>query len=569
MAYINGIDRNQTVFFPERLDEYIGADNPVRVFDAFVNALDMEACGFTRHVPAEEGRPGYDPRDMVKLYVYGYFNRVRSSRCLMKETKRNVEVMWLINKLDPDFRTISDFRKDNVKALKKVFKEFNKLCAQMDLYSNEYISVDGSKFKAVNSKDRNFTLSKLDDRLERLDKQIEDFMELLEKTDVEEEGERSFTREEISEKVKGLQERKAVYTGYREGMEARGESQLSLTDSESKLMKMREGFGVGYNVQTAVDSKHHLIAGYEVTDHPTDNGLLEGVTEGVKQDFGLETIEAVADKGYRDEGDLLNCLFKGTIPNIPAMEGKIDIALETAYVEAEITEEMQQSTKGEDIKTCLQSGVIPEVYKGVITEIGVVEQTYYIEAEEAAEGKGMSEAAMREKAQEGYFVRDKEKNRVYCPEGKILRQKSEKKDGSIRYYNKLGCDKCPNKCTKSEYKEIDFPEGKTVIECRGIEKPKPDALGNDEKKRKRIRKTRQVVKLKFKPDRKKLNNRKCLSEHPFGTIKRGLNGGYFLLKGKEKVSGEFALFSLSYNLKRAINIQGIRKILEVLAKKAA
>jgi transposase len=573
MPYIIGTDRNQTVFFPEILNEYINKDNPVRVFDAFVDSLDMETLGFSRHVPAEEGRPGYDPRDMLKLYIYGYFNKMRSSRLLMKEAERNVEVMWLINKLNPDFRTISDFRKEHVKTLKKVFKEFNKLCVEMELYSTEYISVDGSKFKAVNSKDRNFTLNKLDDRLERLDNQIDDYMHLLEKTDANEKDERSFSKEEIEEKIKTLNERKKLYTGYRDTMEQSGDSQLSLTDRESKLMKMNEGYGVGYNVQTAVDSKNYLIAGFDVTSNPTDHGLLEGVAAGVKEDFNLETIEAVADKGYRAGEDLLNCLFNGIIPNVPPTKGKTEIELETIHAAAEITDEMKNSKKAEDIKTCIQSGVIPEIYKDVISEIEIVNQTYYEspeeEANDAAEVKPMSEEEMIGKAKEGYFIRDIKKGRVYCPEGEILRQKSEKKDGSIRYYNKFACAGCVNKCTKSKYKEIDFPVGKLKIECRSIEKPKTNAEDKTVKKSKRTKKTREVVRFKLKPDRRKLDNRKCMSEHPFGTIKRALNGCYFLLKGRKKTNGEMALLCMAYNIKRAINIRGVRSIMKVLTEKAA
>jgi len=711
MAYITGLDRKQTIIFPDCLDDYITPESLVRIFDAFVDSLDMEACGFSRHIPATEGRPGYDPRDMVKLFIYGYFYRIRSSRCLMRETQRNVEVMWLINKLSPDFRTISDFRQAHVKALKKVFKEFNKLCVEMDLYSDDYISVDGSKFKAVNSKDRNFTLSKLDDRLERLQAQIDDYMLLLEKTDKEEEAdERSFTKAEIEAKVKGLREREAIYKGYREEMEKNKISQMSLTDRESKLMKMNRGFGVCFNVQTAISSKHHLIAGYEVTDHPTDYGLLEGVAEEVKADFGLETIEATVDKGYRDGPGLMNCLLKGTIPHVAPLEGKTEIELETEHVSAEVTEEMKKSKKAEDIATCIKAGVIPEVYEGLITEIAIVEEAYYENVEEEAsttpvagkteigletehvsaedteemkkskkaqdisacikpgeipdlyeglkteiaveeetshenteeeasttplagkteieaeyvsaedteemkkskkaedietcikigeipeeyegvkaeiavveetshenteeeaappEGTVMTEEAMVLKAKEGNYVRDIEKNRVYCPAGKILRQKSEKKDGSKRYYNKLGCANCASKCTKSGHKEVDFPIGRTIIASQMKQKAETEATLQEKKKVKRIKKTRQVVKVKFKPDRKKLDNRKCLSEHPFGTIKGTMDGSYFLLKGKEKASGEMALLCIAYNLKRAINVLGTRKILEVLAEKAA
>ena len=167
MAYKKGQDRRQRVLFPDCIDEYVEADAPVRLFDAFVDNLKMNELGFVRSTPAETGTPGYDPRDLLKLYIYGYFYQVRSSRKLARECKCNVEVMWLINKLTPDFRTISDFRKDNKKAITKVFKEFNKFCMGLKLFSKSYISIDGSKFKAVNAKDNNLTLSKLDDRIRK------------------------------------------------------------------------------------------------------------------------------------------------------------------------------------------------------------------------------------------------------------------------------------------------------------------------------------------------------------------------------------------------------------------
>jgi transposase len=189
MSYKTGADRNQRTLLPEYLEDYITEENPVRFFDAFVNTLDMKQCGFLRFVPAAEGRPGYNPKDMLKLYVYGYFNRIRSSRSLMKEAHRNLEVMWLINKLTPDFRTISDFRKNNAKALKEVFKAFNRFCDSLGLYSKELFAVDGSKFKAVNSKDNNFTLPKLDERIKRLDAQIDEYMKLIETTDAAEHDE--------------------------------------------------------------------------------------------------------------------------------------------------------------------------------------------------------------------------------------------------------------------------------------------------------------------------------------------------------------------------------------------
>ena len=185
-AYIKGLDRQQRTMFPDYIDEYVEADAPVRLFDNFVNNLDMDELGFIRAMPKQTGTPGYDPRDLLKLYIYGYFYQVRSSRRLERECCCNIEVMWLICKLRPDFRTIADFRKDNRTAIAKVFKEFNKFCAGLKLFSKSYISIDGSKFKAVNAKDRNFTLNKLDDRIKRLDEHIAMYMEELDACDAEE-----------------------------------------------------------------------------------------------------------------------------------------------------------------------------------------------------------------------------------------------------------------------------------------------------------------------------------------------------------------------------------------------
>jgi len=405
--------------------------------------------------------------------------------------------------------------------------------------------------------------------IERLENRIEEYMNLLDATDTEEEGsERNFTKEEIEEKILSIKERKTLYEGYREEMEKNELNQISLTDSESKLMKMNGGYGAGYNVQTAVDAKHHLIAGFEVTDSPADHGLFEGLAEEVKKDFGLETIEGVADKGYRSKEDIANCLLKGIILNVPPCKGETGIGLETEYAEALITEEVKESIEPQDIKACLQAGVIPNLYKGVITGIKIEEQNYYetvIEKTEPQEA-ALTAEEMKAKAAQGYFVRDTGRNLVYCPAGSILRHRLSRKGGGSRYYNRSACAGCASKCTESKYKEISFSAGKTIREChnKGAKQEAERAEINKEKP-KRIKKTRKIVRFNFKPDRKKLDNRKCLSEHPFGTIKRTLNSSYLLLKGKEKARGEFALLCMVYNIKRALNILGVRKMMGLLA----
>jgi transposase len=557
MPFIAGTDRKQ-MMLPEYLDEYVDLDNPVRVFNAFVDSIDLAECGFIRVEPKKEGRSGFDPKDLIKLYVYGYYYGIRSSRKLQRETVRNMEVIWLVRSIHPDFRTIANFRRDNSKALKNVFKQFNKLCSEMGLFGEEYVSIDGTKIRAQNAKDNNFTLNKIDDRLKRLNARIEEYLLLIEKNDEAEGKARELSKEEIEAKIKELEERKARYEGYRDEMTANKERQQSLTDPESRLMKFANGgFNVGYNVQTAVDSKNKLISGFQVGNEGSDQGLLESMAKEVKEDFGLKTMEVTADKGYQDSSDLVNCLEAGIIPNVCPSEGKDGFDLQTVYEERAVSEEQKASEASEDVKACLRAGVIPNVYKEVITSISVKEQTIYEKEEPVAEGQGETKSVAEElaEAKEGYFVRDEENDFVLCPEGNVLRLKSVKKNGASRYCNKLACKRCEHKCTQAKSKEVDFFPGDTKVGSK--------AFGTEGKGKGGKRKasgTRKVVRFHLKVDRNKTNNRKCLSEHPFGTLKRARDGSYVLLKGIVKVTGEMALNFLGYNLKRVINIVGTRAL---------
>lgn len=280
MGYIEGANRKQNLLFPESLDEYVEKESPVRLFDAFVESLDFKNLEFERETPRAEGRPGYNPRDLMKLYIYSYYYRLRSSRQIARECKVNLEIMWLIGKLRPDFRTIANFRKDNKTAIRKVFKEFNRFCYKMDLFSHDGISINGSKFKAVNAKDNNFTQSKLDDRLERIDGHIKEYLSELDAADLDDRQ-----AEEIGKKLSVYRKRKEKYENMQKRMTDENLCQISLTDSESKLMKMNEGFGVCYNTQTAVDTGSHLIADFEVTDRATNHGQITKLAKKVKEDF--------------------------------------------------------------------------------------------------------------------------------------------------------------------------------------------------------------------------------------------------------------------------------------------
>lgn len=561
MAYKKGEDRRQKVFFPDCIDEYVEGDAPVRLFDAFVDGLNMATLGFVRSVPKDTGTPGYDPRDLLKLYIYGYFYQIRSSRKLARECKCNVEVMWLLGKLYPDFRTISDYRKDNKGSITKVFKEFNKFCMGLKLFSKSYISIDGSKFKAVNAKDNNFTLNKLDDRIRRLDEHISLYMEELDAFDREEE--RKLSKDELQHKLEVCKERKERYEGYRNRLEESGEKQISLTDPDARLMKSNEGFCVGYNVQTAVDADSHMIAGFQITNNPTDHGQLTNVATEVKNNYDVEILETTADKGYECPEDHAEALASGIIPNVIQRDGSCREVVEFEYLASEITDEQKSSNKPEDLKACLQAGVIPDAYEGVLTDAEQTEIRRRMTSTSNSDVLRMSPDEMRKKALEGFFVRDAERNLVYCPQAEILRQKSVKRNGYIRYCNKLACKRCKNKCTTSKFKEADFYKDILIkpADGRRNHEPKDKECNATQPKTTVLKK---VVRYILHLDQKKMENRKCLSEHPFGTIKRTLGQYYFLLKGFSKVGAEMSLFCLSYNLRRAINLKGVPALIASL-----
>ncbi len=565
MPYIEEIDRKQLMICS--LDSMIEEESLVRIIDKFIESLDIQELGIDKAEASKEGRPSYNPRSLLKLYIYGYRNTLRSSRKLARECQLNIEVKWLMKGLQPDFRTISDFRKNNVLCLKKVFNEFNKRLETI-LFKG-YQSVDGSKFQACNSKDRNFTLSKLDDKINRIDINTEEYIRLLEQSDEADEeviGPGEYTRGELEKKLAEMKERKKEYEGYLKYMEENNLSQLSLTDPEAKLMKSKNDFMVAYNVQTAIDSETHIISDYQVTDNPTDHGLILTTVEDIKKKMGDKKIlEVVADKGYVDSKDMVDCFENGIVPHVIPSEGHDIYELETEYEGSECDEETRKGNTPETIRQCLKAGIIPEPYQNIIDKIEVYDkQTIEIECE--VEKVEKTEDEMKLRAAEGFFVRNINKNCVYCPAGETLRQKSVRKNGSIRYANRVACKRCKHKCqcTKSPWKELDLSAN--VIERENKNWPKPKGVQLVTRKYQKGRRTviKKMVRLVFRPDRHKMINRKCLSEHPFGTIKRAMHSNYFLLKGKEKVGGEFALFCLGYNLQRAVNLLGYKKVMGVM-----
>jgi transposase len=316
VGHIRGVDREQAVFFPETLDEYVTAENPARLIDAFVERLDLGVLGFARAEAAATGRPGYDPADLLRLYIYGYMNRVRSSRRLEREAERNVEVMWLLRKLRPDFKTIADFRKMYGKELQGVFREFTALCRKMALLGGERVAVDGSKFGAVNAREKNQTRTGARKACKEEEKRIQRYLAELDATDQEDAG--TGSEEAVREKLKAARDRKAGYEAVLARMEESGETQISRTDPESRRMPVRGGgTGVCYNVQIAVDAKHHLICAYEVTDAVNDLGELSEMAVAAKEALKVEALEVLADAGYYDGKEVAACVSAGVTPMVP------------------------------------------------------------------------------------------------------------------------------------------------------------------------------------------------------------------------------------------------------------
>ena len=474
MDYIRGVSRQQVMLFPESVEDYITADNSVRFVDAFVVSLDLAELGFQRAQPNQTGRPAYDPGDLLRLYLYGYLNRVRSSRMLERETKVNLELLWLLGKLSPDFKTIADFRRDNLAALKRVCREFTLLCRKLELFGGELVAIDGSKFKAVNGRRRNFSESRLKKAIHGLDEKIGAYLKSLDAADATEPDtdEPPPSAADLRQKIETLQQRKAKYEALQAELKESGAKQVSLTDRDARSMIVHfNSTDVCYNVQTAVDEKHQLIVEHEVTNDPTDHAHLAEMALRAKETLAVEQLEVVADRGYYD---------------------------------------------GAEVKQCAEAGIttyIPKPITSVNRKRGL-----FIKQD---------------------FTYDEAKDCYRCPAGAELtfRYQSFEQNRLIRYYTTSKCLNCPlkEKCT-------------TNARGRRITRWVDEKLMDDMARRVRAR-----------PEL--LRRRQQLSEPPFGTIKRAMGHSYFLMKGLHKVGAEMSLTILSYNLKRAINILGVKKLI--------
>jgi Transposase and inactivated derivatives len=488
MEYIGGENRKQIIMLPDSVDDYVDESNAVRIIDAYIDSLDMGALGFSHPKANDTGRPMYNPKDLLKLYVYGYMNRVRSSRRLEIETKRNLEVIWLMRKLSPDHKTIAQFRRNNADALKNVFRDFTKLCIKLGLYGKELIAIDGSKFKAANSKDRNFTEQKLSERIAKIDAKIEEYLRNIEDTDtVESAVAKEKSAQEIKQIITELEQRKAVYKSYSNEMKEIGETQKSLTDSDSRLMMANGKTDICYNMQISVDAKNKLIVDFEATNKANDKNQLMPMAVRAGEILEAKGLTAVADVGYDSATDIAECIKNGITPQVAGVD--YDICLET---DAPSANEISSHTNGH-----------------------------------------------------GVYLR--ERNLVLCPMGKILYPGGYKKRNSrALFYNYKACLGCLCKCTVERFKKFEI----------SIRKEDFRKTYNDD--------NLHVKQVRVTSDKEIIRQRKCIVEHPFGTIKRSMDSGYCLMKGLGNVTGEFSLTFFAYNLKRAISILGVEKLLEAV-----
>jgi len=471
MTHITGHDRSQTLLLPESLDDYVGPENPVRFIEAFVDGLDLAAAGFARVQPKETGRPGYAPADLLKLYIYGYLNRARSSRRLEAETHRNIEVIWLLRHLKPDFKTIADFRRDNRNAFRPVFRQFVLLCRQLDLFGRELLAVDGTRIKGVNNKDRNFTRASLAEFIKLADVKLGDYLQRLDTSDAAEQAAGGSRVKNLSEKIVAIRERRIRCQEILAELDRTGEDQISLTDPDSRAMAAHTHVAVGYNVQVAVDAKHKLIVEQQVTNQVVDMGLLTETAEPAKEILGVQRIAIVADRGY---------------------------------------------FKIEDIEACEKAGMEPYVPR-------------------PQRGPSVSAGLFRKDE----FRYDPESDTLLCPGGQRLQPYSSsflRTLKKINYANRQACRDCPIRlrCTKNSFRSVSRLENEAVLD-------------------------RMQARVAHRPDI--LSIRRETVEHPFGSIKQWMNQGAFLMRGLQKVRGEFSLTALAYNLRRVLNIVGFTELM--------
>ena len=474
--FVEGDDRRQSLLLPASLDDYVTGDNPVRVVEAFIDELDLGALGFEGVQPASTGRPAYHPSTLLKIYLYGYLNRLQSSRRLEREAQRNMELIWLTGRLAPDFKTIANFRRDNGPAIRAVCGQFVELFRRLSLFTKAVIAIDGSQFKAVNNRDKNFTVAKVCKRMEQVDASIERYLAALDRADREESDVTEARTTRIKEKIAALRRQIQSLKEMEQQVQAAPDQQVSLTDPDARSMAASgRGMGmVGYNVQTAVDAEHHLIVAHDVTNVGHDRTQLAPMALKAQEATGCEKVTALADRGYFN---------------------------------------------GEQVLACEGTGVLPCVPKTLWPSI----------------------------SERGFFTRqdftfDAEKDHYTCPAGAKLTRGTARSDrkGDIDHYRHLtACFTCPlkPKCTSDKLKRVKRWRHEGVLD-------------------------KMQARLDQQPDA--MSIRRQTVEHPFGTLKSWMGSAHFLTKTLEKVRTEMSLHILAYNIKRMIQIFGVRPLVEAI-----
>lgn len=465
--HVQGQNRDQATLFPERLDDLIDADNAVRVIDAFVDSLDLKALGFARIEVKGTGRPPYHPGDILKLYLYGYMHRVRSSRRLERECQKNLEVLWLMNRLAPDFKTIANFRVDNRVALTRVCRAFVQFCRSQSLYGGERIAIDGSKFSADNSKARVTRKKDLKKQLQRLDTKITAWLDDLEDNDDDDEPPSGGDTKAALEALKSERE---TLTKRIQAMDESGLSALPETDPEARVMRRGR---VGYNVQSTVDGKYHLITDVDVVQDASDIRQLYRMARRTQRQLGKDRMEVLADAGYSSGKLLKRCQAHGLTPYVP----------------------VQRSMNS-------QGG-----------------------------GRYFDKTAFRYHSDGDYFE---------CPAGETMPKKTRSLKDRIYLYTTTACKDCAIKeqCTASQQRWVSRHFEEEVLNevaHRTLDNPMM------------------------------MRRRSGMVEHPFGTLKRRMDGGRFLVRGLQKVKAEMALAVTAYNMTRAINLLGTKHLCQALA----
>lgn len=568
MREIIGTLRNEMQLLS--LEEQVPKDDIVRVIDAIVNIIDLKEIGY-KEPPrkSEAGRPKYDPKKILKLYLYGYKKGIHSGEGLEELGKYDIRAQWLTEKSMPDRTTITNFRKDQKKMLKNVMYEINRKLIEMGAIEIGDISQDGFKIKASNSKEKNYTAGKILDRIERVEKELaqekeqkEKYKKEKQKTPPKEQKEEKAKKiRKSEEKIKELEKRKKKHQRTFKKMQKQGKDQISLTDPDSKLMKNNGSYEMSYNIQTGVGVEDHITWVYEVGDNPADVGTMSSLMKKLKREYKkVKIIRNTTDKGYQSTSDMMKSLEMGVIPQVtPQDKEKEVIVLEEEYEENEISERELRSVTAKKIRKCLRAGKIPKCYEGIIEKIEKAEKRYYEngELEERGKEERKAEEIREEAIKKKSFEKDRNSNIVYCPQGERLTKKSiNRKTGAVRYANKLACKNCKKPCTKREYREVMMKENQTTVYPKNAKKRRNGRKGTLSKKT--------VLKVYLRLDHQLLEKRMQTSEHSQGTMKTSGNLSRFNVRRKAMVSTEVSLYFSVSNIRRICNMKSVEEVVELL-----